>query len=55
VLIHCHNTNVNVRMHVIAMLDADIRNDDMRKTLVDEHVKSFLCWLIMCDERRVFV
>jgi hypothetical protein len=30
---------MNVRMHVIAMLDADIRNDDMRKTLVDEHVK----------------
>jgi hypothetical protein len=35
---------------VVAMLGASIRSDNLRKNLVDEHTKTFLCCLIMYDE-----
>jgi hypothetical protein len=38
---------------VVGMLGAGIGSDDLRKTLVDEHTKMFLCCLIMYDEWRV--
>ena len=38
---------------VVAMLGVGIRSDDLRKTLVDEHMEMFLCCFIMYDEWRM--
>jgi hypothetical protein len=35
---------------VVAMLGAGIGSNDLGKTLVDEHIETFMCCLIVYDE-----